>query len=113
VSLWHKLRQEFAHAFALTPTGAPLSNAELALLQKIAMLIKRRGMTTPALLFLESLGPLNFLGSQVVHGLKPFLDVVCDPAELERLALLLERRDGIDLLISLLQDQMISSNVDL
>ncbi len=61
-------------------------------------------MATPALLFLESLGPLSFLGGQVVHGLKPFLDVVIKPAELERLATLLERRDGVDQLITLLQE---------
>ena len=108
MSLWHKLRQEFAHAFALTPTDAPFSAAELSLLQKIATLISQRGLATPALLFLESLGPLSFLGSQVVHGLKPFLDVISDPAELERLAVLLERRDGVDRLIACLQSTEIS-----
>ena len=105
VSLWHKLRQEFVHAFALTPTDAPLSEAELSLLQHIAVSISKRDMATPAVLFLESLGPLSFLGSQVLYGLKPFLDVVCDPAELDRLAVLLERRDVVDQLISLLQEQ--------
>ena len=108
VSLWNKLRQEFVHAFALTPTDAPLSEAGLSLLQHIAVSINKREMATPALLFLESLGPLHFLGSQVLHGLKPFLDVVCDPIELDRLAVLLERRDVVDQLISLLQDKPIS-----
>lgn len=63
-------------------------------------------MAAPALLFLESLGPLSFLGSQVVYGLKPFLDVVIDPADAERLAILLERRDGIDQLTLCIQQRV-------
>lgn len=93
---WEKLRQEFIHAFAVTPPVSAFSPEELALLEKIARLIVNRGMAVSAVLFLESLGPLSFLGSQFVHGLKPFLDVVIDPADAERLAVLLERRDGIE-----------------
>jgi hypothetical protein len=106
VALWERLRKEFKHAFALTPTGLQYSAGDDALLRKIAGLIVKRGMAAPALLFLESVGPLNFLGSQVVHGLKPFLDLVCDPIELDRLATMLERRDSVDRLISLLQEQL-------
>jgi len=75
------------------------------LLRKVARTIVRREMTTPALLFLESLGPLHFLGSQVVHGLTPFLDLVCNPTELERLATILERRDSLERLSMLIQEQ--------
>jgi hypothetical protein len=106
VDLWERLRREFAHAFALTPTGTHYSAADEALLRKIADLIVRRGMAAPALLFLESLGPLSFLGGQTVHGLKPFLDLVCDPLELDRLATILERRDSVDKLIALIQEAM-------
>ncbi|MGE0683447.1 MAG: hypothetical protein AB7P69_21425 [Candidatus Binatia bacterium] len=101
---WERLAKEFKHAFALTPTGSPYSAEDDALLQKIAALIVKRGMAAPTLLFLESVGPLNFLGSQVVHGLKPFLDLVCDPMELDRLASMLERRASVDKLITLIQE---------
>ena len=104
--LWEKLRQEFAYAFAVTPPAPGFSPEEIALLEKIARRIADRDMAVPALLFLESLGPLSFLGSQVVHGLKPFLDFVMDATEVERLATLLERRDGIDQLILLIQQQV-------
>ena len=103
--LWEKLRQQFAHAFAVTPPASGFSPDEIALLEKIAHHIVNREMAAPALLFLESLGPLSFLGSQVVHGLKPFMDVVIDPADAERLATLLERRDGIDQLILCIQQR--------
>ena len=109
MSLWNKLRQEFIHAFALAPLHEPLSAAELSLLEKIAASISRRGLSTPAVLFLESLGPLSFLGSQTLYELKPFLDMVCDPTELDRLAVLLERRDVVDQLIALFQHTTISS----
>jgi len=105
VRLWEKLRQQFAHAFAVTPPAPGFSPDEIAMLEKIAHHIVSREMAAPALLFLESLGPLSFLGSQVVHGLKPFMDVVIDPADAERLAILLERRDGIDQLILCIQQR--------
>lgn len=110
MNLWKKFRDEFAHAFALTPTGVEFSQEDMALLEKIASLIVNRGMATPAILFLESLGPLNFLGSQIVHGLKPFLEVLCDPREMERLAVVLERRDSLERLISLLQEHSATSS---
>lgn len=107
--MWERLRQEFIHAFALESTAATFTPEDLALLEKIASLIVRRGMAAPALLFLESVGPLNFLGSQVVHGLRPFLELVCDAQELEQLATLLERRDSISRLVAAIQEQAIPS----
>ena len=102
--LWEKLRQQFAHAFAIAPPALGFSPDEIALLEKIARHIVNREMVAPALLFLESLGPLSFLGSQVVHGLKPFMDVVIDPADAERLATLLGH-ESIERFSSLIQAQ--------
>ena len=106
MNLWKRWRKEFAHAFALNPAGEDLTQDDVALLEKIARGIVRREMTAPALLFLESLGPLSFLGSQALHGLIPFLDLVGNERELERIAAILERRDSIDRLIILIQKQM-------
>ena len=103
--LWKKLRQEFTHAFAIAPLASGFSPGEVVLLKKIARRIVNRDMAVPALLLLESLGPLGFLGSQIVHGLKPFLDVVIDPEDAERLAILLERRESIERLSALIQEQ--------
>ena len=108
MNLWGRLRNEFVHAFALTPIEPALASEDAALLKKVAHLIVKRGMALPALLFLESLGPLNFLGSQVLHGLRPFLDLVCDATEMERLASVLERRDSVPRLIAMIQEQAVS-----
>lgn len=105
MTVWKRVQKELRHAFALTPLLQPLTADERALLEKIARQISARGMAAPALLFLESLAPLSFLGSQAIHGMKPFLDLVCNPLDLERLAKVLERRDGVDLLVSQLQEQ--------
>src|SRR6266508_2820188 len=108
VNLWGKLRKEFAYAFALGPSESTFAPEDTALLEKVALLISKRGMAMPALLFLESLGPLNFLGSQVLHGLRPFLELVCDATEMERLAVILERRDSVSRLIAIIQEQATS-----
>jgi hypothetical protein len=105
VNRWNRLRAEFAHAFALRPTRGDFTQEEIALLEKVAAGIVRRGMADPAVLFLESLAPLNFLGGQVLHGLAPFLELVCDPAELDRLASVLERRESIERLSMLIQEK--------
>ena len=105
MNLWSRLRHEFAHAFALHPLRKDLTPEELALLEKVAAGIVNRGMADPAVLFLESLGPLNFLGSQVLHGLAPFLELVCDPTELERLAGILERRESVEQLSNLIAEK--------
>ncbi|MGH9429682.1 MAG: hypothetical protein ACRD2L_25635 [Terriglobia bacterium] len=107
--VWEKLRQELVHAFAVEPTGSALAPEETALLEKIATLVVKRGMAVPAVLFLESVGPLNFLGSQVLHGLRPFLELVCNATEMERLATVLEQRESVSHLITLIQEQADSS----
>ena len=43
-----------------------------ALLTKVATEIVRRRLTVPAILFLETCKPLNFIGSQMLIALKPF-----------------------------------------
>ncbi|MGH7253991.1 MAG: hypothetical protein ACREIE_09365, partial [Nitrospiraceae bacterium] len=57
----------------------------------------------PATVFLESVGPMNFLGSQALHFLTPILDLACNTGEVEQVARLLERRDTIPRLIVLIE----------
>lgn len=103
---WDRFRRAMAHAFATDQVAAPLSPQDLQLLQKVADAIVSRRLETPAVLLLESSEPLNFLSSQIVHGLRPFLDLVCAPAETERLAGILERRDAVARLVELIHAQL-------
>ena len=97
------LKGTFRHAFALKPEGELLTAEEQALLEKIAVAVVARRMAGPAVLFLDSAGPMNFLGSQALHFLTPILDLACDAPEIEQAACLLERRDAIPRLIELIE----------
>jgi hypothetical protein len=98
-----KLKATVREAFAVRPPSEPLGPEDVLLLEKVASEIVSRRMATPAVLFLESAGPMNFLGSQALHFLTPILNLVCDTREIERAARLLERRDAIPRLIALIE----------
>ncbi|MEP6600587.1 MAG: hypothetical protein ABJB49_02105 [Nitrospirota bacterium] len=97
-ALHSRLRQAFA-----TEAAEPLTSADIALLERAADAVVQRGMATPAVLFLESVGPMNFLGSQALHFLTPMLDVVFLQRDVERVACLLERRDTLARLVALIE----------
>jgi hypothetical protein len=69
------------------------------LLDRVADAVVRWGMTAPAVFFLESSKPLNFVGSQFLHFLSPIAHSVLDARELDHVARLLERRDSVEELI--------------
>ncbi|HET9605613.1 MAG TPA: hypothetical protein VFO87_01075 [Nitrospira sp.] len=72
-------------------------------MERIADAFVKRGMGTPAAMFLESMGPMNFLGSQALHMLNPIIECAFDGKDMERLARLLERRDIVSRLIALIE----------
>ena len=93
----------FKHAFAVEPAGQPLSAEDVALLERVAVAVVARQMAVPAVVFLESVGPMNFLGSQALHFFTPILEVVFPQRDIERVALLLERRDTLSRLTALIE----------
>lgn len=103
VQRFQGLAAHVRHAFAVVPEGRPLTPDEVALLERVADVVVRRGMATPSVMFLESLGPMNFLGSQVLHFFTPLLEVVFPQRDVERVAVLLERRDTLARLAALIE----------
>ena len=97
------LRTGLRHAFAVRPEQEAFTIEDLALLERVATAIVAQGMMTPATLFLESIGPMNFLGSQALHVLTPVIESVLSRTELTQIARLLERRDSIPRLITLIE----------
>ncbi len=71
--------------------GLPVSETAKAAMDDLARFIVRFGLTVPAILSLESLQPLSFVGSQFMH--------VLTPQKWEALAELLEQREGLNYLI--------------
>lgn len=100
---FHKVKQAAQVAFAVRTADQPFTIEELALLERLAAAVVQRRLAGPALLLLESAGPMNFLGSQALHVLTPILNLACDTRDLEQAALLLERRDAIPRLIALIE----------
>jgi len=76
-----------------------LSQMDDQLLQELALKIERKALTAPALLWLESLRPVTFLGSQVMHFLNPFVRMLFDSDTFERLATILEDREHLERLL--------------
>ena len=97
------VRAGLRHAFAVRPETQPLAIEDLQLLERIAETIVKRGMAAPATMFLESMGPMNFLGSQALHFMTPIIDCAFNVKEVEQIARLLERRDTVTRLISFIE----------
>lgn len=73
------------------------------MLDRMADAIVKRGLAAPATVFLESMGPMNFLGSQALYVMTPVIELAFEAKELEQMARVLERRDTISLLVSLIE----------
>ena len=93
------------HAFAIPASNGPWEPADTRLLERLADAVRKRGMTVPALMFLESSRSLNYVGSQFLSFARPFATFVFNRDEYDRVAKLLERRDSIDRLIDILERQ--------
>lgn len=98
-----EFRAGLQHAFATQFASLPLSVEDVDLMERMADVIVKRGMTAPATVFLESLGPMNFLGSQALHFLAPIIEFAFNAKEVEQVARLLERRETISRLIAIIE----------
>jgi len=94
-----RLKSWCAHAFAVDPPENGFVPDEETLADRVADFVVRRRMTAPALVALETGRPLNFVGSQFLVFLSPFLTLIFLPQEYERFTRFMEKRRSIDLLI--------------
>jgi hypothetical protein len=94
-----KFREGLRNAFSLDGPYGPLTDEDRQLLRKLAGGIVSRGMAMPAILFLSSIRPLSSIGSQAMVFLRPFLTPLLKPADYDRMAAIMERREGIGALV--------------
>ncbi len=80
-----------------------LNDEQIKLLEKLADWIVRKGMTTPAILFLESVRPLNFVGSQVMVFFQPAVQAVFKVPEWNEFRLIMEDRNSIEIFLDLIE----------
>lgn len=77
----------------------PLTAEEQQLLRKIAQRVVQMRLQTPAVFFLESMKPLNFVGSQAMSFLQPIVASIFPVDTYDRLRTTLEKRESIEALI--------------
>lgn len=76
------------------------------MLMRLVRFVVKRGLATPAILFLQTVFPLNFIGAQALLFFKPFATAIFNPVDYERFTALLERRETIPKLVELLESEM-------
>jgi hypothetical protein len=90
------VREKIRHAFAVNNPADALTDDDLRVLDKAAQLIVRRRMEAPVILFLQTLTPISFLGSQALLVLEPVLGAFFKEEDYKQVVRILEHRDGID-----------------
>lgn len=71
-----------------------------AMLDDLARAVCTRGLAPAAIFFLESIKPLNFIGSQTLYAASPLASLLFDRDRIERLAGVLEDRGSVERLIA-------------
>ena len=105
----HWLKHAFGieKASDLSPTPEQLTTID-----QFCDIVIRKNLTVPVTLFLETVRPLNYVGSQVLHGLTPFVSVWMSSRSLTEMAEFLENRGAIDLLCEKLREKEKESEQD-
>ena len=86
----------------ILPEDVDPEEAEKILKQVADEIVKRR-LTAPAIFLLESSSPLNFIGSQAMIALEPFIKAIFDFPNYRRFALLMEGDKNVKRLIEMIE----------
>ena len=75
------------------------------LLAKIAHQVVKRKLSVPAIMFLESVKPLSFIGSQALIFLQPMVQAFLNRKEYDEFAVMMEDRENVELLLQEIEKQ--------
>jgi hypothetical protein len=98
----------FRHIFSSEPKGSKEEKKELTpeqqeILDKIAKKVVLWKMTTPAILFLESVKPLNYIGSQMLVFFEPFVQTLFSWKEYDEFRKMMEERESVERLLQTIE----------
>ena len=96
-------------AFAVERRGSALTPRQEELLEKLAKKVARWQMGVPAMMFLETIKPLSFIGSQVLVFLDPIVKSVFNSSDYDEYTKLMEDRKNVELLIRKIEDMSFPS----
>ncbi len=77
----------------------PLTEREAVIMEKIANKVVEWKMTVPAIIFLESVKPLNYIGAQALVFFEPFVQTLFNFAEYDTFREMMERRETVERLL--------------
>jgi hypothetical protein len=77
----------------------PLPEEEDAILEKLAQKVVQWRMATPAILFLESVKPLNYIGSQTMVFFEPVVQTIFNFRDYDTLRATMEKRESVEILL--------------
>jgi ASC-1-like (ASCH) protein len=81
------------------PTKRPIPPEEDAVLEKVAKKVVQWRMAVPAILFLESIKPLNYISAQAMVFFEPIVQAVFSIRDYDTFRQALERRENIENLL--------------
>ena len=91
--------------YELPPEDEDLTTEEKEVLFKIADFFVRRGFTVPAILALESVKPLNYIGSQAMVFAEPFVQAAFkDIAKYNTFRRMMEKRENVERLLQKIEE---------
>jgi len=81
------------------PERPALPEEEAAVIEKVAQQVVKRGMTVPAIIFFESVKPMNFIGSQAMVFFEPIVQGLFEFKDFTTFRQALEKRTTLEILI--------------
>jgi hypothetical protein len=100
--------EQLRHAFAVEPETRLRAGALPDPLERLARAVVDRGLETPAIVCLEALVPLSFLGRQAMLALWPFVKLAAIEADYRQVAEAFEDRRALRLLADRIEELAVS-----
>jgi len=99
-SRFARLKSGLQHAFAVErPEDIELTDEQSRLLDRLAKKIVDWGLTAPAMVFIESFKPLNYVGSQFLAFFEPLIRGMFDWREYTIFYQTFEKRGSVEVLL--------------
>ncbi len=101
---WEKIKSGVSRVLYVEPEEPlVLTERQKAIIAKLAEWIVSRQLTVPSVMFLESITPLNYLGSQALVFFYPFVTAFLNSVDYKAFQEFLEHRESISILIDAIE----------
>jgi len=88
------------NAFAIKKPGSvELTPRQEEIIERLACKVIEWKMSVPAVLFLESMKPLNYVGSQILVFFSPIVNTIFTVRDYDEFVALMEQRESVEVLL--------------